>query len=67
MNEIDLKEVSDDETVSYVDAPPEYDMTDAEFEDSGFSISEVEDDFDDFGYGDSEDGFESDDGFSFEE
>ncbi len=66
MNEIDLKEVSDDDTLTYVDAPPEYDVTDSEFEDSGFSISEAEE-FDDYSYSESEEEFESDDGFSYEE
>jgi len=66
MNEIDLKEVADDDTLTYVDAPPEYDVADSEFEDSGFSISEA-DEFDDYGFTGSEDEFESDDDFSFEE
>ena len=61
MNEIDLKEVSDDDAVTYVDAPPEYGASDEDFEESGYSISDA-DDFDDYGY-DSEEDFESEGGF----
>ena len=60
MNEIDLKEVSDDEAGAYVDAPPEYAANDEDFEDSGFSITDAED-YD--GYGTSEDEFGSDEDF----
>ena len=53
MNEIDLKEVSDEDAVAYVDAPPEYGASDEDFEGSGFSITDGDDG--DFGY-DGDDG-----------
>ena len=61
MNEIDLKEVSDEDSVAYVDAPPEYAANAEDFEDSGFSITDA-DDFD-YDYGSSEDEFGSDEDF----
>ena len=61
MNEIDLKEVSDEDAVAYVDAPPEFAANDEDFEDSGFSITDA-DDFD-YDYGSSEDEFGSDEDF----
>jgi len=62
MNEIDLKEVSDEDAVAYVDAPPEYAANDEDFEDSGFSITDA-DDLGDYDYGSSEDEFGSDEDF----
>ncbi|MBR5768702.1 MAG: DNA-directed RNA polymerase subunit beta [Clostridia bacterium] len=57
MNEIDLKEVSDEDAVAYVDAPPEYGASDEDFEGSGYSITDA-DDLGDFDYGVSDEDFD---------